>query len=307
MPDVLTSVSTSHDCSAERKPEKKSSLLSFRNICHLCFFLIITIKLYGEYFKNVVLAFWVCISVIFMGSQTQRSFSDSSYRKICFLYSLISLSHVILVQYSLWHQGLYDILLAQTSSSFSSLSLVLWCALICDCSMKLLLVFIKSTAMFFLSRTVDCYTMGSFLSMLEHIFLLLRHIPSGILWIYFLMEFNWKYQGVLAGRIFVCCLYCILKICVVFYACKDTLQFFRSTLHAKPYTIESNTPSNEVCYMCLELYTIVGVLPCGHKFCAKCTSRWCNAFTSCPCCSSQELQTNSKWRDGSMDLFIQFY
>ncbi|KAK4469412.1 hypothetical protein MN116_006967 [Schistosoma mekongi] len=69
---------------------------------------------------------------------------------------------------------------------------------------------------------------------------------------------------------------------------------------------ESQTLSSEVCNMCLESYTHVGILSCSHTFCAKCTARWCNTFTNCPFCHP-EIDQNSKWRNGSMDLFIQFY
>ncbi|VDP75408.1 unnamed protein product [Schistosoma mattheei] len=65
-------------------------------------------------------------------------------------------------------------------------------------------------------------------------------------------------------------------------------------------------PSNEVCNMCLESYTHVGILSCNHKFCAKCTTRWFNTFTKCPSCNP-ECGENSRWRSGSMDLFVQFY
>ncbi|CAH8497088.1 unnamed protein product [Heterobilharzia americana] len=284
MPNILSTVSTSDDCSAEPRSKQKNSLLSLQNVFHICFVVIISLKLYGEYFSGVVLAFWVYLTVIFMNSETQKSFIDVSYRRTCFLYSLVSLSHLILLQYSLYNQGFYYVFLLRTSSPVSSLPLAVWCIFIWDLSLKLLLIFVKNVVLTVLTKLFDCYSMGSLLCLLENIFLLLRHIPSGVFWIYFLMEFNWQLQGVLAGRIFISVLYCILK----------------------PFAVESQAPSNEVCTMCLESYTVVAILPCGHKFCAKCTSRWCNAFTTCPSCN-QEFKANSKWRDGSTDLYIQFY
>ncbi|CAH8497120.1 unnamed protein product [Heterobilharzia americana] len=240
------------------------------------------------------------------GNSIDLGFIDVSYRRTCFLYSLVSLSHLILLQYSLYNQGFYYVFLLRTSSPVSSLPLAVWCIFIWDLSLKLLLIFVKNVVLTVLTKLFDCYSMGSLLCLLENIFLLLRHIPSGVFWIYFLMEFNWQLQGVLAGRIFISVLYCILKACVVFSALRNVLQSCRSTICTKPFAVESQAPSNEVCTMCLESYTVVAILPCGHKFCAKCTSRWCNAFTTCPSCN-QEFKANSKWRDGSTDLYIQFY
>ncbi|CAH8481651.1 unnamed protein product [Schistosoma turkestanicum] len=280
---VLPVIPTHDEFSTEKKT-KKDHLLSFHNICHICFISLIVLKLYGEYFTNIVLASWAYITVLFMNSEMQTSFFDQSYRKICLFLSIVSLTHLGLVQYSLWTQGLYDIFILQPSSSVSSLPLTLWYIFVSDCSLKLLSIFIKSISLFSVSKTLDCYSMGSLLCFLEYMFLFLRHLPPGILWICFLLEINWKLQGVMAGRIFVCLLYCILK----------------------PYTVELQAPSNEVCQMCLESYTHVGILSCNHKFCAKCTARWCNTFTNCPSCHP-ECNKNSKWRNGSMDLFIQFY
>ncbi|RTG80970.1 uncharacterized protein DC041_0004052, partial [Schistosoma bovis] len=186
--------------------------------------------------------------------------------------------------------NVYSFLL-QPSSSVSSLPLNLWYIFISDCSLKLLSIFIKSVSLLCLSKTLDCYSMGSLLCFLEYIFLFLRHIPPGILWIYFLVELNWKLQGILAGRIFVCLLYCILKVsyiltlnyisvlcnvCIILSLCKEFMKFSRSIICTK------------------------------HKFCAKCTTRWFNTFTNCPSCNP-ECGENSRWRSGSMDLFIQFY
>ncbi|KAH8860352.1 Transmembrane protein 118 [Schistosoma japonicum] len=304
-PSILPAVSTYGECSTETKAAK-DLLFSFRNICHICFFSVIVLKLYGEYFSNIVLALWAYVTVLLMNSEIQTSFYDLSYRKICFQLSFVSLSHFGLIQYSLWSQGLYDVFLLQPSSSVSSLPLALWYIFISDCSLKLLLIFIKSTSLLSLAKTLDYYSTGSLLCFLEYVFLFLRHIPPGILWIYFLIEFNWKFPGVLAGRIFVCFLYCVLKICILFSLCKEFVKFSRSTMYKKPYTVESQTTSSEVCNMCLESYTHVGILSCSHTFCANCTARWCNTFTNCPFCHP-EINENSKWRNGSMDLFIQFY
>ncbi|CAH8500963.1 unnamed protein product [Schistosoma intercalatum] len=211
---ILPIISACDESSTEQKA-KKDHFLSLRNISHICFISVIVLKLYGEYFTNIVLASWGYITVLFMNSEIQTSFFDLSYRRICIPLSVVSLSHLCLVQYSLWNQGFYNVFLLQPSSSVSSLPLNLWYIFISDCSLKLLSIFIKSVSLLCLSKTLDCYSMGSLLCFLEYIFLFLRHIPPGILWIYFLVELNWKLQGILAGRIFVCLLYCILKLSVV--------------------------------------------------------------------------------------------
>ncbi|KAH8860354.1 Transmembrane protein 118 [Schistosoma japonicum] len=234
-PSILPAVSTYGECSTETKAAK-DLLFSFRNICHICFFSVIVLKLYGEYFSNIVLALWAYVTVLLMNSEIQTSFYDLSYRKICFQLSFVSLSHFGLIQYSLWSQGLYDVFLLQPSSSVSSLPLALWYIFISDCSLKLLLIFIKSTSLLSLAKTLDYYSTGSLLCFLEYVFLFLRHIPPGILWIYFLIEFNWKFPGVLAGRIFVCFLYCVLKICILFSLCKEFVKFSRSTMYKKIYS-----------------------------------------------------------------------
>ncbi|CAH8499789.1 unnamed protein product [Schistosoma intercalatum] len=167
---------------------------------------------------------------------TVVGFFDLSYRRICIPLSVVSLSHLCLVQYSLWNQGFYNVFLLQPSSSVSSLPLNLWYIFISDCSLKLLSIFIKSVSLLCLSKTLDCYSMGSLLCFLEYIFLFLRHIPPGILWIYFLVELNWKLQGILAGRIFVCLLYCILKVCIMLSLCKEFMKFSRSMICTKVST-----------------------------------------------------------------------
>ncbi|CAH8510419.1 unnamed protein product [Schistosoma margrebowiei] len=302
---ILPIISGCDESSTEQKV-KKDHFLSLRNIFHICFISVIVLKLYGEYFTNIVLASWGYITVLYMNSEIQTGFFDLSYRKICIPLSVVSLSHLCIVQYSLWNQGFYNVFLLQPSSSVSSLPLNLWYIFISDCSLKLLSIFIKCVSLLCLSKTLDFYSMGSLLCFLEYIFLFLRHIPPGILWIYFLVELNWKPQGILAGRIFVCLLYCILKVCIILSLCKEFMKFSRSMMCTKPYTVEMQVPSIEVCNMCLESYTHVGILSCNHKFCAKCTTRWFNTFTKCPSCNP-ECGENSRWRSGSMDLFIQFY
>ncbi|KAH8860355.1 Transmembrane protein 118 [Schistosoma japonicum] len=192
-PSILPAVSTYGECSTETKAAK-DLLFSFRNICHICFFSVIVLKLYGEYFSNIVLALWAYVTVLLMNSEIQTRFIA--------LFSGIR------------------IFISKTHTTWNS---------------------------------VDIF--------LDRIQLEISR------------SFSWE------------------NICMLFVLC---------------FEIESQTTSSEVCNMCLESYTHVGILSCSHTFCANCTARWCNTFTNCPFCHP-EINENSKWRNGSMDLFIQFY
>ncbi|CAH8524391.1 unnamed protein product [Schistosoma rodhaini] len=142
---------------------------------------------------------------------TVVGFSDLSYRKICIPLSVVSLSHLGLIQYSLWNQGFYNVFFLQPSSSVSSLPLTLWYIFISDCSLKMLSIFIKTISLLSLSKTLDCYSM----------------------------------------------------VCIILSLCKEFMKFSRSMICTKPYTVELQAPSNEVCNMCLESYTHIGILSCN--------------------------------------------
>ncbi|KAF7254833.1 hypothetical protein EG68_08110 [Paragonimus skrjabini miyazakii] len=273
------------------------------------FVFLLFIKLYFEHHIGILLLLWLYATIIYVnGCITEDVICRLSGRApwYCLCASTFSLLYASLIHYSWRSHEVYSIFLfIPPTTPPSTWNSVFGTVVLLDCTVKAVVSLLKSLLIVMPSAVLSNYNLGSALAAVEMCSLIMRNVYPSLPWVLFILGVGSPQKGSLFNSIVLTSLYCILKVaCLVYHA--RTLKTTCRMLSGPPFKTQSLTNSEQSCTLCFKKYTHAGVLQCSHMLCEQCVGSWCSLFNFCPVCGVH-YPAQTQWRDGSMDLFIQFY
>ncbi|CAH8438488.1 unnamed protein product [Dicrocoelium dendriticum] len=230
-----------------------SKSVSFRALLHGAFFLLLLLKTYMEHYIDILLLAWLFISTVYVNSRLQADLIDKdlgcpSLR--CLFFATFLIFCMGFMNYSLRERDIYLMFaFISPSSLFSSWGTTLWSIVLLDCSVKCIVLFIKSLLLVVPSTVISSYAMGTTLATIECISLLIRNSYACMPWILFFLQLE-RTEKAVYRNVLLLVLYIVLKL-ISFLHCVWTVKGLLLGLYADPpFKMQLETSTDHLCILC---------------------------------------------------------
>ncbi|CAL8095007.1 unnamed protein product [Calicophoron daubneyi] len=300
------SCSCNDHCTTCLHDKTQGNFLMSRLLCHVAFLFLIFIWVYFEHHLGVVTLVWLYSSTLYVNLYSSEYLIEGRPKSHLFI-AFIGMIDVLLIHYAYRDQGYYKIFgFFPPNFPIVHWSAALWISGMIDCSIKLFSTFFKVLFAVTCRPVLSVHKLGTAFAAVEWASILARKLYPTVVWILFFTEFNWPEQNPFFRRMLLTVLYVLFKLTIVAVNIRSIRKIWSGLFGPPVFSLRPEITPEHQCVICHESYTQAAVFPCNHMVCQNCVGPWSNQHPFCPVCGGV-YRTESKWRDGSMDLTLQLY